>query len=284
MTAKFAALALMLGLGLAQQASARDDVTFPSADGTPLTGFLYRPDGPAPFGAVIMMHGCSGMLTKSGRLTRREAGWADILKREGYVVLIADSFNPRGVRSICSIRDRPIQPYRERPHDAYGALLWLQAQPFVDPRKVVLMGWSNGAMSMLWTVKDDAKQRPKDLKIDFAAAVGFYPGCIKVLKSGVYLPAVPVLLQIGLADNWTLPKPCLRLVEQANALGAAMEVDAYKGAYHAFDHPNLKTRTRTTRHSGYRSGKKTVRIGTNHTARRAAIDRVKGYLGRFLRN
>lgn len=253
---------------------------FKSGDGTQLTGYLYKPAGKGPFNTVLMMHGCAGMLNKDGSMKARERAWLGILRGEGYAVMLADSFTDRGYGSICRIKNRPITPRKERPHDAYGALQWLQAQPFVRPDRIALMGWSNGAMSMLWTIREDAPQRPAALQNDFRAAIGFYPGCIKLRREiEDYTAAVPVLLQIGLADDWTKPKPCMALVKEANARGGEkMEFSAYKDAYHAFDNPNSRVRTITTKHSGYRSGQRTVHIGTNTEARTKAIIKVKAYL------
>jgi dienelactone hydrolase len=283
-----ACLAFLAGCQTANTSPAREPssalqaqaVSFASGDGTRLTGYLHKPEGDGPFDTILMMHGCSSMLNKDGTLKPREAAWLEILRAEGYAVLLADSFTDRGYGSICSIRNRPIKPERERPHDAYGALQWLQSQPFVRPGRIVLMGWSNGAMSMLWTVRQGAPQRPAPLKNDFRAAIGFYPGCIKIRRvlTG-YKAALPVLLQIGLADDWTKPKPCMALADEANARGGAtMGYDAYEGAYHGFDHPNSRERSITTRHSGYKSGQRTVHIGTNPGARAKAIARVKAYL------
>ena len=105
-------------------------ITLRSGDGTMISGYLYRPPTQEARPAVLMMHGCSGLLTKKyGRLKSRETAWRDIFLAEGYVVLLLDSFTERGQRSICkvSLSDRPIEPNRERPHDAYGALQWLQS-------------------------------------------------------------------------------------------------------------------------------------------------------------
>ena len=282
---RMAVIAIVAALAIpAPDASARERVSIKSNDGTTLTGMLYRPEGPGVHPAVIMMHGCAGMVTKRGALKRRERTWAYLLKREGYVVLLVDSFSPRGHRSICGLRDRPIEPYRERPHDAYGALRWLQSQPFVREDRIALAGWSNGAMAMLWTINEDADQRPKDLVHDFRAAVGFYPGCIKIRREG-FKAMVPTLLQVGLADNWTLAKPCLAMVAENNEeSGARMEIDAYEGAYHAFDHPDLPVRSRVARHNSFSYGEKEVWIGTDPEARRKAIARVMAYLRAALRD
>ena len=263
------------------QASA---VSFVGGDGTKLTGYLFKPDGNGPFDTILMMHGCAGMLNKDGTIKPRESAWLEIFRSEGYAVLLADSFTARGYGSICRIKIRPITPSRDRPHDAYGALQWLQRQPFVRSDRIVLMGWSNGAMSMLWAVRQGAPQRPIGLEHDFRAAIGFYPGCIGLRREVTdYTAALPVLLQIGLADDWTRPKPCMALAQEATARGGTNIVyGAYDGAYHAFDHPNSRERTITTKHSAYSSGQRTVHIGTNSDARAQAIARVKAYLRRVL--
>lgn len=257
---------------------AKHRVVFTSGDGADIDGYLFRPDRAKPGPALVLMHGCGGLLTKSGRMKQREAAWRDILLQEGYVLLYIDSFNPRGHRRICNLKNRPVLPERERPHDAFAALRWLQQQPGVDPKRIGLFGWSNGAMATLWTVRENAAQRPAGLQHDFAAAVGFYPGCIKIGRTG-FKAAIPTLLQVGLADDWTKPLPCLALVERANgAGGAVMEIDAYADAAHGFDHPNSKPRTVNTNNDVYVSSSKNVTVGTNLKARAAAIERVKAYL------
>ena len=67
-------------------------VTITSGDGTEVSGLLYRPQKPDPRPAVLMLHGCSGLLTKkSGWLKSRETAWQDIFMAEGYVVLLLDA-------------------------------------------------------------------------------------------------------------------------------------------------------------------------------------------------
>ena len=221
-------------------------IAISSGDGTMISGYLYRPPTQEARPAVLMMHGCSGLLTKKyGRLKSRETAWRDIFLAEGYVVLLLDSFTERGHRSICkiSLSDRPIEPNHERPHDAYGALQWLQSQPFVAPDKVVLGGWSNGAMSMLWTVFANAPQRPEYLSHDFRAAFGFYPG-VSPCKNRSRVIQRSCQRSCNWAPNWTLPKPCRKLVEMANATGGSkMTSKSYEGTVSSFDHPASKRQT-----------------------------------------
>ena len=242
--------------------------------GKNVSAYLFRPNISGKRPAVVMLHGCAGLISKKdGGLKPREKAWRDIFLEEGYVVLLVDSFTDRGYRSICKIplTNRPIEPNQERPRDAYGALQWLQRQSFVAPGKIAIGGWSNGAMSLLWTGLDSAPQRPKGLTHDFRVAFGFYPGCITLgrEKPG-YKSSVPTMLQLGGDDNWTWPRPCQRLAEIANRIGSApIAVITHQGAVHSFDHPSSARRVIST------SGGRQVRIGTNTQARDKSIKQIK---------
>jgi poly(3-hydroxybutyrate) depolymerase len=68
-----ALLALALSMAATVAAAAPETVHFISLDGaTNLTAFLSRPadQGDAPRPALVLLHGCSGLVTKSGRVTR----------------------------------------------------------------------------------------------------------------------------------------------------------------------------------------------------------------------
>jgi dienelactone hydrolase len=260
-----------------------DHVKFLSADAqkTEIEGLLLKPTSDGPFSAVVMLHGCSGMKTRSSKLKKRPTFWSRWLAKRDHIVLLVDSFTPRGHHSICKIKDRPVHPDVERPYDAYGALNYLQARPDVRADQIVLMGWSNGAMTLLWTIKSDSPARPKNLQYDFRAAIGFYPGCVKLSKTD-YQTDIPTLLQLGEADDWTPAKPCLRLMKAANKKGSKIRADVYPDAYHNFDHPTSKFKVITTRNSVFKSGQKKVHVGRNPVARAEAIRNIAAYLDQIL--
>jgi dienelactone hydrolase len=270
------ALTVLAGTAAAERLTVR----FPSLDAarTGIAGELYRPDKAGRHAAVVMMHGCSGPYTKSGRTQKNWAAWFERLSGWGYVVLAVDAFNPRGFRSMCARSQRPLDELDDRPFDAYGALAWLARQPYVRPDRIALVGWSNGAMATLSAMDGRAPARFAAAAHRFRAAAAFYPGCTRIAGRG-WRPHAPVLVLVGLADDWTWPKPCIALVESARAAGAAAEIEAYAGAYHAFDHPDLKLRTRTARNAAWRSRpERTVHIGANPAARAAAIRRLAAFL------
>ena len=188
--------------------------------GETITGYLGRPDGEGPFPAIILMHGCGGIRQWNGIWSRRLVEW-------GYVVLEMDSFGPRGIEhGVCFRADHLAGPF-SRALDAHGAKAFLSTLPFVAPKRIGIVGWSHGGMSVLQAIN-----RLTTTKIDsepFRAAVALYPSCDPNTQ-----PDAPILILIGELDNWTDPKSCERYL--AN-LGRDHEVTlkVYPGAYHAFD-------------------------------------------------
>ncbi len=262
--------ALLIAAGTAKAES----VAFPGP-GLSLRGELFKPPGNGPFPAVVALHGCGGLYsTRTDGLSARHADWAERLTALGFIVLFPDSFGSRGVGSQCRTRDRVIRASRDRPADALAARTWLQDRADVKADAVSLLGWSNGGSSVLHTVS--ATRKVRDGKPDFARAVAFYPGCRTIAERGGWRPRMPLLLLIGAADDWTPAAPCGTLARQA---GSAVTFMAYPGAYHDFDHPNLKVRTR----SGLAftaDGGGTAHTGTDPEARADAIVRVPAFLAR----
>src|SRR5690348_12017116 len=58
-----------------------------------LSALQFRPQGQGPFPAIVLLHGCSGMYTRSGNVTNSYRHWAELLSEDGYVALLVDSFN-----------------------------------------------------------------------------------------------------------------------------------------------------------------------------------------------
>jgi dienelactone hydrolase len=178
--------------------------------------------------------------------------------------------------------------WRDRPKDAYGALGYLQGQPFVKADRIALMGWSQGGGVALLSINDKSIGRPAALVQDFAVAVSFYPGvCADIYQSRPYTNVepnswttkVPLLVLIGEADVWTPFKPCDAFIAAAKARGNPVELKSYPGAVHAFDAPNLP-RTELPQYQMH-DGSIPV-IGTDPDARKDAFPRVLDYLKQHL--
>jgi dienelactone hydrolase len=279
---------LLLALALtvaATAAAAQRTVNFVSLDGkTNLIAHLSRPEGEAPRPALVLMHGCSGLLNKGGRILPIYRAWMRALVVQGYVVLTVDSASSRGLGQTCSAGPERIAMWRDRPKDAYAALQYLQTQPFVQADRVGLMGWSQGGGALLLSINARSFGRPADLARDFRAAVAFYPGgCSERLQSRPFTQAepaswttqVPLLVLSGEADTWTPFPPCEAFIAGAKARGSPVELKSYPSAMHAFDAPDLPRRELPE----YRIGNGPIPvIATDRAARADAFLRVLEFL------
>ncbi len=230
-TRRLAGVGLALLCLLGGCAAPLADVKFPSgaqADRVTLTGMLHRPAATGPGPAVVLLHTCAG-------LRPHVTAWAQWLAREGYVALIVDSFTPRGAANVCATLGNPT--VHEVAWDAMGALGYLRGQPFVDPDRIAVMGWSYGAMAALDASRANFIQMAGGR--GFRAAVPFYPHCSYLS----FDTAVPVLLLLAGSDDWTPSGAC---VERATALqreGRPIAWHVYRGATHGFDQADLGNRT-----------------------------------------
>ena len=197
--------------------------------GDRIQGYLAKPDGAGPFPAVIGLHGCAGMHdTTKQRLV-------DELVARGYVILLVDSFAARGIDQACTSGGSA--NFFRRRQDAYGALVFLARQTFVDPHRVAAVGFSHGAWVTLSVAEPNSFELfvpPSDLR--FRAAAAFYPLC----KAAVARPGIPTLIFIGSVDDWTPAADCSNKIASWGNDGPPIELVVYPGAHHGFYYPHLQ--------------------------------------------
>lgn len=197
--------------------------------GDRIQGFLAKPDGAGPFPAIVGLHGCTGMHdTTKQRL-------ADDLVGRGYVVLLVDSYATRGIDHACT--STAFATFLTRRPDAYGALLFLARQTFVDPQRVAVVGFSAGARVTLSVAETNSfEQFVPEGNLRFRAAAAFYPPC----KQAVGRPGIPTLIFIGALDDWTPAADCSDKVASWGSDGPPVELVVYPGAHHGFYYPHLQ--------------------------------------------
>lgn len=179
-----------------------------------------QPDGPGPFPAVLLLHGCSGV-------GRNHALWARRLVDWGYAAALIDSFGPRGVKSVCGEGGRVVSP-DERALDAFDAAQRLRENPEIDGARIGIVGFSHGGWTVLRAVLRstvEAAAAPP-----FPAAVAYYPSCPRSAGRR----ATDTLILIGGSDDWT---PAQRCVDYERRAGTPPSLDlvVYPGAHHGFD-------------------------------------------------
>jgi dienelactone hydrolase len=190
-----------------------------------IDGYLTMPEGDGPFPALVHLHGCGGLPKAFKNGTERL--WPERLAAWGYVVLSVDSFTTRGIDNTCSGEPAP------RVADAYGALAYLAQLPLVDAKRIAVIGFSAGGIATLSVVG----RRDFDLfegEHRFKAAVAFYPYC----RPGRTF-AIPTLILIGEADDWTPASLCGTMVS-IRRNDDPVRLVVYPGAHHGFDAPSLR--------------------------------------------
>ncbi len=280
------AIALGAGLlgGCASGTALSIATTSPTGGADQIRATLSKPAGPGPFPAVVIMHDCSGLGPRSSGAPDR---WANELVGRGYVVLIPDSFSTRGFPDgVCfdtSPRRVDVSPMR-RNRDAYAALAHLRTLPFVDARRVGLMGGSHGGSTTLGTMaapENDQSPQARERLVGFGAAVALYPGCAALTGRG-YRPVAPVLILIGEKDDWTPAEPCRVLAEAAQRAGHPVTIKVYPGAYHSFDSHNPVRYVAARVNPNTPSGRGAT-TGGDPAAWADSIREVVAFFGRYLK-
>jgi dienelactone hydrolase len=240
------------------------EIENPLATSQPLLGYLRQPRDPGPSPSVVLLHGCNG------GWRQLDERWGPRIASWGYVTLTVDRFGPRGITSTCT-GGTPLATV----FDAYRALGFLAQQPFVDPKRVAVIGFSQGGWLALASVERGMIERMS--KDKFRAAIAFYPPCLGIKDS----MTVPTLILASELDDWTPADECRNLVEgrddygisRQKGAGVPVELVVYPGAYHGFDVPGLATPVKYLGHH----------LEFNQAARDRSIDAIKDFLDATIR-
>ena len=219
------------------------DLKFPDKPrpvGPDLT-MMFKPNGDAPFPALVIMPTCAGHT-----VSMHAFDWAHRAKGQGYAVLVVDPLTPRGVSINCQV-PLPVRPARLL-KDAFDAANHLRQQSFVDPTRVGLMGFSQGAMVAL-AASGSTYSRRDGTDQAFRGIFSAYPLCIvkNVPVPGssntadyLFVPEkinVPILVAMGDEDNegmGTTTADCKPMLDKRKAEGDPISYIVYH-ATHIWD-------------------------------------------------
>ncbi len=189
-----------------------DDVT--------LSAFLAQPVTEGTYPGIIMIHEWWG-------LNDQVKSMADIMAREGYVVLAVDLFDDNVATTVegaqANLRDNPNEKTIPR---MQAALKYLRNESNVDPGKIASIGWCyGGGQSFQLGINEDLQ------------AVVIYYGRVSTNEAELIELDEPVLGVFG-ADDTSIPVEDVRefkkiLMEQ----GTSADIYIYDGAGHAFANP-----------------------------------------------
>lgn len=193
--------------------------------------FLPRDIATAParsVPAVIMLHGSGGVLYA------RELTYGAQLAAMGIAALAIDSFAARRDRAT-GFTERLLEITETMAlADAYAGLALLAKRPEIDPDRVVLAGFSYGAMSAMYALSAGIAERLSPAGLRFAGHVAFYGPCIARFEDKRTTGA-PLLMLYGDSDELIDPKRCEQVAADARAGGSTVETVVYRGAVHQWD-------------------------------------------------
>jgi len=243
--------AFALGCALAVSVAARaqvssEMVSFEAATvrdgGATVKGELRIPEtGAAPRPAVLVLHTSSGY-----NRDNISVHYIERLNRLGIATLRINMFS----------YDRPKSSRVVMPH-AYGALLYLAADPRFDPRRIGVLGFSYGGVMSVVMASEEVTQEYTGGKARFAAHLALYPVCKahlgvlsgsnKVYPASTYqrVTGAPVHILTGELDSYDERDSCPKFVAALpEGVREHFAVTVYPGAHHVFDEPGANRQHR----------------------------------------
>lgn len=209
---------------LGPKATDYTNVTFTSADGATIHGYLAQPQEPGTYPAVIMIHEFWGLNEHIQKM-------ADDLAARGYVVLAPDTYRGQTTGQIPrAIYLRVNTPQERVMADLQGAFDFLKTQPQVDTQRIAVLGFCYGGEMALQHALRNA---------ELAATVVFYgsPVTDPARLGALAQTKRPVLGIFAEQDQQIPPAEANAFRDALNAAGIPNSVTIYPGVGHAFVQP-----------------------------------------------
>ncbi|MBW2314827.1 MAG: dienelactone hydrolase family protein [Deltaproteobacteria bacterium] len=192
---------------------------------------IFRPEGTGPFPTVVFFHGCGGL-----RGSLRE--WGRELADAGLLVVATNSLAGRNLDWAQTCNGRKLLG-SERAGDVWVSIARARARSDVDPERVILMGWSHGAWSLMDLFALADGELPANLSAapaspfgDVSGLVVFYPYCGFGAGARAGWPHDPAtLMLLAGEDSITSAEECRVWGEGREGV----ETHVYPGVDHGFD-------------------------------------------------
>lgn len=233
---------------------------------------LFLPDPlPRDCPAVVVLQGLGGPKLA------REYRYGKLLADHGYAALVVDSVGARGLEAHGDEGRALRMTETMILADAFAALRFLAAEPWVDTRRIGVLGFSYGAMVAIFAAYEQTCSTYGMDDVRFAAHVSYY-GCTVARFADPTTTGAPVAMLIGeLEHNASLPRTRL-IAGDLRRGGSEVMLHEYPGAYHQWDGADREKRHVRFHLRGY-----DLIVGTDNVVRdRFTRMTVRGRLTRTL--
>lgn len=216
---------------------------------------MYIPDGEDRFPAILLLHASTGIESVT-------IDWATLLRNNGYVVYLIDSFKPRGWEDRSSVGwDKATAAQLA---DVVPAFQYLSSLPYVDPKRIGVLGFSMGGFDVL-RIMERNETNPEDFqKIPFKAAASFYGVCHRLAPVSTLRGITGIF--IGDKDDRAKTDDCLALVKRSETTNKFVTMKTYENSLHGFDNFEFPVSKEVVDERG-----EYYHIGYNYKARQLAI-------------
>lgn len=189
-------------------------------DGAMVSGFLAYPVNEGNYPGIVMIHEWWG-------LNDQVKSMADILAREGYVVLAVDLFEGNVATTIeeaeANLGENPNEKTLPR---MQAALAYLRDQPNVDRARIASLGWCyGGGQSFQLGINENLN------------ATVIYYGRISTNETDLAKLDEPVLGIFGAEDTSILVEDVREFERILKEQGNSVDIHVYEGAGHGFLNP-----------------------------------------------
>jgi dienelactone hydrolase len=197
-----------------------------------IAGHLRVPEG-EKLPAVILMHSIVGLDYAEGSL----AQWSRVLNEAGIATFAIDGFTPRGAVNLPADGGKVV-PITRLP-DAYAALRVLAKSPLIDPKRIVVMGFSHGTAATVLSNVARFQKLYGSADVQFAAHISVYGFCMTTYRDDEDLTK-PALLLHGTADDSLPIEQCREYSARMTKAGKNVRLIEYADAHHGFDLTRVK--------------------------------------------
>ena len=186
---------------------------------------ITYPEGEGPFPLLLIVH-------SSGGADEFTANWLEFMRDQqkplldmGIATMYLDNFSARGAKHTYT--DQSKASLWSTYIDVFMALDYLSKDPKINIKKVGISGYSRGGNLSIMA----AEKRLRDILVSkdlyFAAS---QPRSAECGITGMFRNPTPVKetkiwYVHGLAEDYTLPGPCVDLMKKMQAKGADIEID-----------------------------------------------------------